>query len=106
MNVFIECITLLFCCFIELNHTYTPKTFNLIHIKGDIYEGYLGKQIFVPGKMSADHVKMFSHSVHHINQIHIQCSLYMTHDSMVNTVCTLGCLSLWVFTHLAEGLSL
>jgi hypothetical protein len=106
--MFLSNILHLFCCFSELNHTYTPKTpkpCNLIHIKGGIYAGYLGKQIFVPGKMCSDHVKMFSHSVHHINQIHIQCSLCMTHDSMVNTVCTLGCLSVWVFTHLAEGLS-
>ena len=94
MNVFIEYIILLFCCFSELNHTNTPKTCNLIHIKGGIYAGYLGKQIFVPGKMSSDHVKMFCHSIHHINQIHIHCSLYMTCDSTVNTVCTLGCLSI------------
>jgi len=39
MNVFIEYITLLFCCFSELNHTYTLKTYNLIHIKGGTYAG-------------------------------------------------------------------
>jgi hypothetical protein len=80
----------LFCCFSEVNHTYTPKTRNLVHNKGGIYLGYLGKQIFVPGKMSSDHQEMFSHCIHHINQIHIQCSLYMTHDSTVNTGCTRG----------------
>jgi hypothetical protein len=90
MNVLIEYITLLFCCFSEVNHTCTPKTCNVIYIKGGIYAGYLGKKIFVPGKMSSDHQKVFSHSIHHINQIHIHCSLYMTHDSTVNTVCTLG----------------
>jgi len=97
----------IFCCFSELNHTYTPKTpkrCNLIHIKGGIYAGYLGKQIFVPGKMCSDHVKMFSHSVHHINRSisSVACAWLMTPWS---TLCALWGVSVYGSSHIWQRVS-